>query len=418
MQFSGNHRWFAPIAAAALAASLAGATAATANAPTIALHSSGAIADASQVTFAGFAAESPLDVVTVNLTTGERLSTSALTDAAGGLAVSIATRDQDVYFVQGLQGGNAEGEISVAELVGEGRELRAVDEPTVLRAQPAQAPAEPTVELAGESRVGATVSASLSGLAQVDPQQISLSYYWSNGAEIFGTQRYVTLPALALGTSPRLTIVVRQAGHASIAVTGTFADSLQATVALGTPPFPVMTPTLVGSPQVGSTLSVRTGAWSPRPTAFRYQWLRAGAAIAGASAPTYTLTAADKGKLVSVRVVPVLAGHGAIGVVPTVDKRVGKATATVSVTSPRTLSRSKRARVKIKVGASGIVPLGTVTVKAGGRTYKATLGSAGKASIKLKRFKRKGNYAVRVTYAGSATTKRAVASVTYIRVNR
>jgi hypothetical protein len=63
-------------------------------------------------------------------------------------------------------------------------------------------------------------------------------------------------------------------------------------------------PTLVGAASVGRTLTVRPGAWSVAAPALRYAWLRCNAngrlctTIAGATAGTYALVAADAGKAI------------------------------------------------------------------------------------------------------------------------
>jgi hypothetical protein len=60
-------------------------------------------------------------------------------------------------------------------------------------------------------------------------------------------------------------------------------------------------PTVSGTPGPGKALQVSSGAWSRTPTALAYQWQRCNAngrlcaAIAGATAASYTLTAADAG---------------------------------------------------------------------------------------------------------------------------
>lgn len=68
------------------------------------------------------------------------------------------------------------------------------------------------------------------------------------------------------------------------------------------------TPTIAGTPAVGSTLTASTGTWTTGTT-FTYQWLRAGTAITGATAATYPLVAADQGKAISVRVTGKKAGY-------------------------------------------------------------------------------------------------------------
>ena len=71
------------------------------------------------------------------------------------------------------------------------------------------------------------------------------------------------------------------------------------------PAYPAVTsaaaPTLSGSARPGSTLSVDTGLWRPRAGTLSYAWRRCNpngricSPIAGATAATYAVTAADVG---------------------------------------------------------------------------------------------------------------------------
>jgi hypothetical protein len=62
-------------------------------------------------------------------------------------------------------------------------------------------------------------------------------------------------------------------------------------------------PTITGTAQVGQTLTASTGTWAGRaPITYTFQWLRAGVAVPGATAATYTLTVADQGAAMEVRV--------------------------------------------------------------------------------------------------------------------
>ncbi|ONI66219.1 hypothetical protein CSIV_03800 [Microbacterium sp. CSI-V] len=61
-------------------------------------------------------------------------------------------------------------------------------------------------------------------------------------------------------------------------------------------------PTFSGAISVGSTLTAATGTWTPTPDTFTYQWNRNGAAILSATAKTFTLSAADVGKKITVTV--------------------------------------------------------------------------------------------------------------------
>lgn len=64
----------------------------------------------------------------------------------------------------------------------------------------------------------------------------------------------------------------------------------------------ILAPAVRGRAQVGSRLSVDPGHWSPLYTRLVYQWLADGDAISGAVSPTYSPTARDLGKRISVRV--------------------------------------------------------------------------------------------------------------------
>ena len=61
-------------------------------------------------------------------------------------------------------------------------------------------------------------------------------------------------------------------------------------------------PSITGTAKVGYRLTAVNGTWSPIPSSYTYQWLRNGAAISGATSSTYTLTGAESGTAVSVRV--------------------------------------------------------------------------------------------------------------------
>src|SRR5690606_36453529 len=63
---------------------------------------------------------------------------------------------------------------------------------------------------------------------------------------------------------------------------------------------PAPTPTISGTAQEGATLTAVTGTWGPAPVSLSYQWRADGAAISGATASTFTPTAAQVGKAITV----------------------------------------------------------------------------------------------------------------------
>ena len=142
------------------------------------------------------------------------------------------------------------------------------------------------------------------------------------------------------------------------------------------------------------TVTVRSGATTLGSAA-----LSAGAASvaipAKALAPgSHTLTVAYAGDGT------VAAGAG------TVTLTVLKASATVEkpiVTNKPVVVKKTRAKVKVKVVATGVTPSGSVTISGGGLTPKTVkLGSGGTVTIKLAKFKTTGKKKLKVTYSGDA----------------
>lgn len=66
--------------------------------------------------------------------------------------------------------------------------------------------------------------------------------------------------------------------------------------ARGKLPVNSVAPAITGIETEGETLTCSTGTWSNTPDAYAYQWNRSGAHIAGATANTRVLAAADVGE--------------------------------------------------------------------------------------------------------------------------
>lgn len=77
-------------------------------------------------------------------------------------------------------------------------------------------------------------------------------------------------------------------------------------------------PTISGTTTQGQTLTAANGTWTGSPT-FTRQWKRSGASIAGATAATYVLQAADMGKTITVTVT----GTNAVGSLSVTSAGVG-----------------------------------------------------------------------------------------------
>lgn len=118
------------------------------------------------------------------------------------------------------------------------------------------------------------------------------------------------------------------------------------------------TPTTQSVTMVGATLSASGAAaanFKPAATSVTYQWLRGGASIPGAAGSSYTVTAADSGKALSVRVTGTKSGYASAA-------RTSK-----TVTPKGTVSRlagSERIATNVAVN--------TQTMKAGAPLFIAT----------------------------------------------
>jgi hypothetical protein len=112
-------------------------------------------------------------------------------------------------------------------------------------------------------------------------------------------------------------------------------------------------PTVSGTAAVGSTLTATRGTWYPTAAVeFRYQWLRGGSAIDGATLSTYTLGAADGGSRISVEVIAVHQGA--------TESAVSTQTATVTGGTPPTPTISNTA-VPTITGATTVGSVLTAT---------------------------------------------------------
>jgi hypothetical protein len=106
-------------------------------------------------------------------------------------------------------------------------------------------------------------------------------------------------PANSRFTNDILAVV--NAGKGGNLTNAAMAAAITAGLANEIPPVNTAAPVVSGTGTVGLTLSCTSGTWQYSPT-YAYQWLRGGATIAGATAATYLLQAADSTTSVSCRV--------------------------------------------------------------------------------------------------------------------
>ena len=199
----------------------------------------------------------------------------------------------------------------------------------------------PLPSVTGAPTVGSTLSATAGTWS---PSDVTLKYQWlRDGVIITGATR----------TSYMLT--ADDVGHAmTIAVTGSKTGFASRT-ASSAPTVPVTagkltsaTPTVTGTPKVGTALTAEPGSWGPGAVTFGYQWLADSTAISGATSKTFTPTDAQLGKRISVRVTGRTTGADSATVESAKTAAVVRRDSTTNVvqsSTPTVTGTAKRGRV-------------------------------------------------------------------------
>lgn len=159
-----------------------------------------------------------------------------------------------------------------------------------------------TVTVRGTASVGGVLSTDEGSWTPVNTE---FTYQWMrNGQAIAG----------ATGWDYRITkydvgyaISVRVTGKASGYTTATATST---SIVASWAQFEVEAdPSVVGNPKMGMWLTANRGEWAPDPDTFKFQWLRNGSVIGGATEQIYQLVDADVGKRISVQVTASLDGY-------------------------------------------------------------------------------------------------------------
>jgi surface antigen len=246
--------------------------------------------------------------------------------------------------------------------------------------------------ITGTPRVGAPLTASPGTWSPT----ATPSYQWyADGRPIAGaTGQTFTPSGRERGAAIRVRITAQRAGYTSASAT----SAPTAAVATGRITLSAG-PRITGTPGVGSVLTVSPGTFSPTGASVRYQWLRDGKPISGATARTRKVSSRDVGRRLSATVTYKASGYSALtATTPT----VGKARTAPRISVKAVASGGGKVAFTVSVSASRTAPpSGSVTVvdPAGrSRTVKVT---KGRATFKLTR-QEPGRRTYRLTYGGTS----------------
>ncbi|HWS33272.1 MAG TPA: hypothetical protein VN408_11075 [Actinoplanes sp.] len=156
----------------------------------------------------------------------------------------------------------------------------------------------------GTVKVGQTVKTTVGTWS---PAATTVRYQWkANGAAISGaTGSSYRIGAAVAGKRLTVTVTASRAGNSTTSAT----SAATGVVAKAAAPKATKKPKVSGAAKVGRTVTAANGTWSPAATSYVYEWRLNGKVIKGAAKRTLKLTAAMRGKRLTVTVVAKRAGH-------------------------------------------------------------------------------------------------------------
>jgi arabinogalactan endo-1,4-beta-galactosidase len=159
----------------------------------------------------------------------------------------------------------------------------------------------PTPTITGTAKYGATLTANAGTWV---PTPSGIAYQWKrNGAAIAGANGTTYSPVYGdIGAKITVTVTATKADYIT-------ASKTSGSVTIGKGVFTTQpTPKISGTPVAGKKLTVVTGTWSPKASAYQFQWYRDGKAISGQKGKTYTVKSADTGHKITVKVTALKTG--------------------------------------------------------------------------------------------------------------
>jgi len=301
-----------------------------------------------------------------------------------------------------LVGDDAETVIS-AEVTG----IKLGYEPTTMTTDETEAielgtlTATPAPTITGTARVGSPLTVSAGTWL---PRPVDLAYQWmSDGDDIDeATETQYTPTAEDLGAVISVRVEASKLGYVTEEMTSDDTAEVVEGILKATP-----VPTISGTVRVGNTLTAQTGTWRPNDVELAYQWKRGNTDIAGATAATYPLVAADAGASISVRVTGSLEAYTTV--IKTSNSTVAVALGTFSVAPAPSVSGEYKVGKTLTATAGAWSPTATLAYK-WFRGSKAIVGATSSTyELTTSDFGKKVSAAVVATLAGYTTTTKASA---------
>jgi hypothetical protein len=234
-------------------------------------------------------------------------------------------------------------------------------------------------EFSGDQKVGGTLKA-LVGI--FSPKADAVAVQWNrDGTPIPGaTDRLYTLVGADAGRQISITIVGTRAEYKPHTVTSPSTGPIAAGTLSTTP-----APTITGEPKVGASLEAVPGTWN-QGVGFRYQWLRNGVPIGGATMTTYAPTPSDVGAALAVSVTGYKAGYdpATTSSVPTAAVTLGSISSAPVPTIAGTTTVGSLLTAKVGAWDAGVTLSyawsrdGTAISGATSKTYKLATADGGR----------------------------------------
>jgi hypothetical protein len=325
---------------------------------------------------------------------GARSSSYVLTDGDLGKSIAVvvtATKDGNAY---------APGTATSASTAAVGEDPTKVTNKTA-----------PVVS--GTAKVGEVLTTT-DGTWTNDPT--TFTYQWAaDGTPIAGaTAKTLTLAAAQAGKKVTVTVTAAKAGLTS----GTATSAPTAAVAPADPTTCTIVvtggPTVTGTAAVGQLLTAQPGMATPDGVTPSYQWLRDAQAIAGATASTYRVVAADQGSALAVQVTyrktdcADVVRTAQAGTVPEQPQEPVKP-------SLSTVKKIKGTKLVLKVNVTATTQdpvAGVVDVAEGNKTLATKTLVDGKRKFVVRGFKR-GFHSVQITFQGNSLVKERTKTITF-----